>query len=283
MRTKLLIAAIDKADAEYASSRGFRGEKLCAAIERFVDEVCRVSGGEDEFRRRAGFIEEATRADSLFRRALAEALSVRRGHLSLTLCMRLSDDKDTRALFRTLDELVAKGVLVSGANGYHFGQDALREVFLRRLSSKRARRLYRRLGEALLQYDSGVPADLIEAGGEWPRARPVVAQEADAAVGLARLQGERDASAGVQPGADATDRVAQGPLGSAVVLGLLRPKSEQPHLPSAADSPPVRWHHRSRGHGTPDRGAPGKKKTSNPGLATRPGGLQSQLVTICYI
>jgi tetratricopeptide (TPR) repeat protein len=97
-------------------------------------------------------------------RALAEALSVRRGHLSLTLCMRLSDDKDTRALFRTLDELVAKGVLVSGANGYQFGQDALREVFLRRLSSKRARRLYRRLGEALLQYDSGVPADLIEAG-----------------------------------------------------------------------------------------------------------------------
>jgi tetratricopeptide (TPR) repeat protein len=97
-------------------------------------------------------------------RALAEALSVRRGHLSLTLCMRLSDDKDARALFRTLDELVAKGVLVSGANGYHFGQDALREMFLRRLSSKRRRRLHRRLGEALLQYDSGVPADLIEAG-----------------------------------------------------------------------------------------------------------------------
>jgi tetratricopeptide (TPR) repeat protein len=97
-------------------------------------------------------------------RALAEALSVRRGHLSLTLCMRLSDDKDTRALFRTLDELVAKGVLVSGANGYHFGQDALREVFLRRLSPKRARRLHRRLGEALLQYDSGSPSDLIEAG-----------------------------------------------------------------------------------------------------------------------
>jgi predicted ATPase len=81
-------------------------------------------------------------------RALAEALSVRRGHLSLTLCMRLSDNQDARALFRTLDELVAKGVLVSGANGYQFGQDALREVFLRRLSSKRAKRLHRRLGEA---------------------------------------------------------------------------------------------------------------------------------------
>jgi tetratricopeptide (TPR) repeat protein len=97
-------------------------------------------------------------------RALAEALSVRRGHLSLTLCMRLSDNQDARALFRTLDELVAKGVLVSGANGYQFGQDALREVFLRRLSSKRAKRLHRRLGEALLQNESGVPADLIEAG-----------------------------------------------------------------------------------------------------------------------
>lgn len=97
-------------------------------------------------------------------RALAEALSVRRGQLSLTLCMRLSDNQDSRALFRTLDELVAKGVLVSGANGYQFGQDALREVFLRRLSSKRAQRLHRRLGEALLELESGKPAELIEAG-----------------------------------------------------------------------------------------------------------------------
>ena len=97
-------------------------------------------------------------------RALAEALSVRRGNLSLPLCMRLSDDKDTRALFRNLDELVAKGVLVSGKNGFHFEQDALRQVLLRQLPAKRAQRLHLRLGEALLQYESSHPEDVIEAG-----------------------------------------------------------------------------------------------------------------------
>ncbi|MET0385892.1 MAG: protein kinase [Polyangiales bacterium] len=97
-------------------------------------------------------------------RALAEALSVRRGIISLPLCTRLADDKDTRNLFRHLDELVAKGVLISGANGYHFGQDVLRQVLLRQLPAKRAKRLHLRLGEALLQYESGHPEDLIEAG-----------------------------------------------------------------------------------------------------------------------
>ena len=96
-------------------------------------------------------------------RALAEALSVRRGNLALPLCMRLSDDKDTRALFRNLDELVAKGVLLSGKNGFHFEQDALRQVLLRQLPAKRAQRLHLRLGEALLQHATH-PEDLLEAG-----------------------------------------------------------------------------------------------------------------------
>lgn len=97
-------------------------------------------------------------------RALAEALCVRRGALSLPLCLKLSDEKNTRTLFRNLDELVAKGVLVSGSTGYHFGQDALREVLLDELPRERARLLHLRLGEALLELGSERPEDTIEAG-----------------------------------------------------------------------------------------------------------------------
>jgi hypothetical protein len=97
-------------------------------------------------------------------RALAEALCVRRGALSLPLCLKLSDDKDARTLFRHTDELVAKGVLVSGPHGYHFGQDALREVLQRELPSDRARLLHLRLGEALLELGAHRPEDMIEAG-----------------------------------------------------------------------------------------------------------------------
>jgi tetratricopeptide (TPR) repeat protein len=97
-------------------------------------------------------------------RALSEALCVRRGALSLPLCLKLSDEKDTRTLFRNLDELVAKGVLVSGSTGYHFGQDALREVLLDELPRERARLLHLRLGEALLELGSERPEDTIEAG-----------------------------------------------------------------------------------------------------------------------
>jgi hypothetical protein len=97
-------------------------------------------------------------------RALAEALCVRRGALSLPLCLKLSDAKDARTLFRHTDELVAKGVLVSGPNGYHFGQDALREVLQRELPRDRAQLLHLRLGEALLELGAHRPEDMIEAG-----------------------------------------------------------------------------------------------------------------------
>ncbi|HEY2735066.1 MAG TPA: ATP-binding protein, partial [Polyangiales bacterium] len=97
-------------------------------------------------------------------RQLAEALCVRRGALSLPLCVKLSDEQDTRALFRHLDELVGKGVLVSGSTGYHFGQDALREVLLAELPRERAQQLQLRLGEALLELGRRRPADTIEAG-----------------------------------------------------------------------------------------------------------------------
>jgi len=97
-------------------------------------------------------------------RRLAEALSVRRGNLSLPLCMRLADEDDAQLLFVNLDELVAKGVLVSGGSGYHFGQDALRQVLLRQIPDKRAQRLHLRLGKALLQQESKEPQERIEAG-----------------------------------------------------------------------------------------------------------------------
>ncbi|HEX4351455.1 MAG TPA: hypothetical protein VHZ95_01050, partial [Polyangiales bacterium] len=97
-------------------------------------------------------------------RQLAEALCVRRGALSLPLCLKLSDEKDTRALFRHLDELIGKGVLVSGSMGYHFGQEALREVLLAELPRERAQQLHLRLGEALLELGRRRPEDTIEAG-----------------------------------------------------------------------------------------------------------------------
>jgi len=98
-------------------------------------------------------------------RALAEALSVRRGILSLPLCMQLSDDSDPTALFRDLDELEAKGVLTSLANRrYRFGQEALRQLFLRHLGPQRAKALHLRLGDALLQHESSRPEDVVEAG-----------------------------------------------------------------------------------------------------------------------
>jgi len=97
-------------------------------------------------------------------RRLAEALSVRRGNLSLPLCMRLADEDDAPLLFENLDELVAKGVLSSGVNGYHFGQDALRQVLLRQLPDKRAKRLHLRLGKALLQQAASEPQERIEGG-----------------------------------------------------------------------------------------------------------------------
>ena len=55
-------------------------------------------------------------------------------------------------------------------------------------------------------------ADLIEARVQGPAAGAVVAHEADAAVGFGRMQAEGDPGAGVEAGADATDRVAERPL-----------------------------------------------------------------------
>jgi tetratricopeptide (TPR) repeat protein len=136
-------------------------------------------------------------------RALAEALCVRRGALSLPLCLKLSDEKDTRALFRNLDELVAKGVLVSGATGYHFGQDALREVLLDELPHERAQLLHLRLGEALLELGSERAEDSIEAGfnlllgGAEERGADILARAA------ARLPGRGSVTSNALPALEA--------------------------------------------------------------------------------
>jgi tetratricopeptide (TPR) repeat protein len=59
---------------------------------------------------------------------------------------------------------VAKGILFDAADGYHSGQDALREVLLSEMSPERRQALHRRLGDVLIKAGANRPEDLIEAG-----------------------------------------------------------------------------------------------------------------------
>jgi hypothetical protein len=97
-------------------------------------------------------------------RALAEALCVRRGAIPLPLCLKLAEEKNAPDVFKTIDDLVAKGVLADAPDGYHFGQETLREVLLSEMSDDRGRAMHRRLGEALLDANTDRPEELIEAG-----------------------------------------------------------------------------------------------------------------------
>ncbi len=117
-------------------------------------------------------------------RALAEALCVRRGTVPLQLCLALAEEKSQSEVFRTLDELISKGVLTNAADGYRFGQDSLREVLLAELPPERGRFLHKRLGEALLRLGANRPQDVIEAGwhvlrgGDEHRGADLLAQAA---------------------------------------------------------------------------------------------------------
>ncbi len=97
-------------------------------------------------------------------RGMAEALCVRRGAIPLQLCLALAEEKTPADVFRTIDELVAKGVLADAPDGYHFGQEALREVLLSELAPERGQLLHRRLGEALLAGGAQRPEERVEAG-----------------------------------------------------------------------------------------------------------------------
>lgn len=103
-------------------------------------------------------------------RALAEALSVRRGVLPLELCVALSGQEDDEAVFGQVDELAARGVLVSAAGGYAFAQDALRETLLAELGDARRSTLHLRLAEALLESSRLDASTKLEAGWNLMRA-----------------------------------------------------------------------------------------------------------------
>jgi hypothetical protein len=140
-------------------------------------------------------------------RALAETLSVHRGALSLELSLAAAEEKDVGRAYAVLGELVAAGVLVSSGDGYRFGQEALREAFLRGLIPERRRALHRSLGEAMLGAGRDKAEDAIEAGwhllqgGELSRGADLLARSAR---GLA-IQG--DALAAAIPAMEAALRV----------------------------------------------------------------------------
>ena len=87
-------------------------------------------------------------------RALARALSMHRGALGLALCRALSADLEDAALQAALDELVARGVLALGRQGYGFTHDALRKALEQELAPEPRAALQRRIAHAILARSS---------------------------------------------------------------------------------------------------------------------------------
>lgn len=97
-------------------------------------------------------------------RRLAEALSVRRGSLSLQLCVALADPDDRAEAFALVDILVAQGVLTASSEGYAFGQEGLRDTLLAEMDPARGRELHLRVARTLLASAQLTPEEEIEAG-----------------------------------------------------------------------------------------------------------------------
>lgn len=97
-------------------------------------------------------------------RRFAETLSVRRGSLSLQLCVALADPEDRAEAFALVDVLVAQGVLTASREGYAFGQEGLRDTLLAEMDPARGRELHLRLARALLAAPELAPEEEIEAG-----------------------------------------------------------------------------------------------------------------------
>jgi len=96
-------------------------------------------------------------------RDLAELLSVRRGGVSVEICVAAAGGKPD-ATFAALDELVRGGVLESAGSDYVFAQDVLRKALEQRLSPERVRELHRRWADVLLA-EAGSDLDVrLEAG-----------------------------------------------------------------------------------------------------------------------
>lgn len=97
-------------------------------------------------------------------RALAEALSVRRGVIPLEHCLALVGEGDENEIFRALEELIGQGVLESAAGGYRFCQEPFREALFEGLDPERRKALHLGYGRSLLQSGSRTLEEEIEAG-----------------------------------------------------------------------------------------------------------------------
>ena len=87
-------------------------------------------------------------------RALAEAMSVHGGEISLATCQVLADDPDEERLFGALDELLFQEVLLTAGGTYEFRHDGLREALLRTVEPGRRKQLHLRVARALAGADT---------------------------------------------------------------------------------------------------------------------------------
>jgi tetratricopeptide (TPR) repeat protein len=81
--------------------------------------------------------------------AVAEALSVHGGDLTLALCLELADAASEQEVFSAVDELLDGEVLLGATDRFRFRHDGLREALLRGLSEERKRALHLRIGNVL--------------------------------------------------------------------------------------------------------------------------------------
>jgi hypothetical protein len=94
---------------------------------------------------------------------LAELLTVRRGGVSVELCVAAAASSP-EATFAALDELVRAGVLESAGSDYVFAQEGLRKALEQRVSLQRIKELHGRWADVLLA-DAGAELDRqLEAG-----------------------------------------------------------------------------------------------------------------------
>ena len=107
-------------------------------------------------------------------RALAEALSMHRGALSLELCATMSLEHAAEAaasaaalrsrLAQQLDALVRCEVLSHGPTGYRFCSERVREKLAARIDAGRRTALHLRLGEAIVAAGIKTPLEQLAAG-----------------------------------------------------------------------------------------------------------------------
>ncbi len=98
-------------------------------------------------------------------RALAEAMSVHGGEVSLATCLALADDPDEDHLFAALDELLFHEVLLLAGAMYEFRHDGLREALSRTLDPVRRTQLHLRVAYALS--GAGPVTPVLEAEIGW--------------------------------------------------------------------------------------------------------------------